>query len=101
MEYQNFERAFENIIETRIANDTERLYYLEQYTAGEVKELVKSCHHMKPERGYREARRLLKKNYGNEYKISAAYMEKLARWPDLKSVATAALQCHDNQRISE
>lgn len=91
MEYQNFERAFENIIETRIANDTERLYYLEQYTAGEVKELVKSCQHMKPERGYREARRLLKKNYGNEYKISAAYMEKLARWPDLKSVATAAL----------
>ena len=38
--------------------DAERLYYLEQYTTGDAKELVKSCQHMAMY-GYREARRPL------------------------------------------
>lgn len=60
-EYNNFIRAFENIIEAKVANASERLYYLEQFTAGQVRELVKSCYHMPPDRGYQEARALLKK----------------------------------------
>jgi hypothetical protein len=83
-EYNNFIRAFENIIEAKVANSSERLYYLEQFTAGQARELVKSCHHMAPVRGYQEARALLKRNYGNEYKIAAAYMDKVLKWPELK-----------------
>jgi hypothetical protein len=67
-EYNNFIRAFENIIEAKVANSSERLYYLEQFTIGQARELVKSCHHMAPVRGYQEARALLKKNYGNDTK---------------------------------
>ena len=37
MEYDNFIRAFENIIETKVQRDVERLYYLEQYTVGDAK----------------------------------------------------------------
>ena len=84
MEYNNFIRAFENIIEAKIANASERLYYLEQFTAGQAKELVKSCYHIPPDRGYQEARALLKRNYGNEHKIAAANMDKVFRWPELK-----------------
>ena len=84
MEYDNFIRAFENIIETKVKRDVERLYYLEQYTIGDAKELVKSCQHMAMY-GYREARRLLEKTFGNPYKIASAYIEKLSKWPDLKS----------------
>ena len=36
VEYDNFIRAFENIIETKVQRDVERLYYLEQYTVGDV-----------------------------------------------------------------
>ena len=75
MEYNNFIRAFENIIEAKVANASERLYYLEQFTAGQARELVKSCYHIPSDRGYQEARALLKRNYGNEYKITAAYMD--------------------------
>ena len=71
-EYNNFIRAFENIIEAKVANSSERLYYLEQFTIGQARELVKSCHHVAPMRGYQEARDLLKRNYGNKYKIAAA-----------------------------
>lgn len=83
-EYNNFIRAFENIIEAKVTNSSERLYYLEQFTAGQARELVKSCHHMAPVRGYQEARALLKRNYGNEHKIATAYMNKVLKWPELK-----------------
>ena len=48
----DFFRAFESLIESRTCSSTERLYYLEQYTTGDVKELIKSCHHLPPDVGY-------------------------------------------------
>ena len=52
MEYRSFVRAFESLIESRTFNNTDRLYYLEQFTAGDVKELVRSCHHLPSDVGY-------------------------------------------------
>jgi hypothetical protein len=46
---------------------------------------------MAPVRGYQEARALLKRNYGNEYKIAAAYMDKVLKWPELKPEANVNL----------
>ena len=55
IEYQTFVRAFENLIEANTDSDSTRLYYLIQYTRGDVKELMKSCLSMKNEEGYLEA----------------------------------------------
>ena len=66
MEYGPFIRAFENIIESKTSSSSERLYYLEQFTSGDVKELVRSCQFLPPDRGYLEARRLIKKKFGND-----------------------------------
>lgn len=52
LEYYTFIRAFESLVESKTTNDKDRLYDLEQYTLGEVKELVRSCHFLKPEDGY-------------------------------------------------
>ncbi|KAL9986036.1 hypothetical protein ACROYT_G000097 [Oculina patagonica] len=84
LEYRSFIRAFESLIEHRTSSSTERLYYLEQYTAGDVKELVRSCHHLSPDQGYQEARRLLKKTFGDEYRIASAYESKALNWPTIK-----------------
>ncbi|KAK2551640.1 hypothetical protein P5673_027415 [Acropora cervicornis] len=40
MDYGAFVRAFENVIESKTSSSSERLYYLEQFTSGDVKELV-------------------------------------------------------------
>jgi len=64
IEYWTFLRAFKNLNESKTSSQSTRLYYLVQYTTGEVRELVKSCLAMKEEVGYREARDLLKKRYG-------------------------------------
>jgi len=42
IEYWTFIRAFENLIDKKTTSESARLYYLVQYTSGEVQELVKS-----------------------------------------------------------
>ena len=84
-EFLPFLKAFEHIIHCRTDNDEDRLYYLEQFTIGEPRELVRSCHHMSAQQGYSEARKLLTYHYGNEQKIAAAYVDKAVKWPQIKS----------------
>ena len=92
IEYWTFIRAFENLIESKTSSQSTRLYYLVQYTTGEVRELVKSCLAMKEEVGYREARDLLKKRYGQSYRIATAYVDKLAKGPAIKAEDGDALR---------
>ena len=57
MEYRTLVHAFESSVESRTFSSTDRLYYLEQFTAGDVRELVRFCHHLTSDEGYDEARR--------------------------------------------
>ena len=91
LEYLSFKRAFENLIEKKTASGGSRLYYLVQYTRGEVQELVRSCLTMDEEEGYEEACRLLRSRYGQPYKIAAAYAEKLTTGPQIKADDATAL----------
>ena len=43
IEYCHFIRSFENLIESKTSSNNSRLYYLVQYTSGDVKELMRSC----------------------------------------------------------
>ncbi len=47
---------------------------------------------MTPSRGYQKAKQLLKKHFGNEYRISCAYIEKAPSWPSITSEDPKALQ---------
>lgn len=74
LQYHSFVRAFENIIERNTADHSERLHFLEQHKKGHPKELVRSCQHIEPERGFLRAKALLKEQFSNEHKIASAYM---------------------------
>ena len=91
MEYRTFISAFESLVEARTFSSTDRLYYLEQFTAGDVKELVRSCHHLPPDEGYDQARWLLKKKFGDEYRVASAYETKALDWPNIMPEDGAAL----------
>ncbi|XP_043217631.1 uncharacterized protein LOC122379454 [Amphibalanus amphitrite] len=73
-------------------SDHDKLFYLQQYTEGQPHEIVRGCLLMSPDVGYREARRLLQKRYGNEENISAAHIEKLLVWPNIKADNIESLQ---------
>ena len=91
LQYRNFIRAFEHGVESK-ANKADCLYFLEQFTKGQPRELVRSCQHIIPDRGYQLAKELLHEHFGNEYSIAAAYIEKALAWPTVKSEDVKSLQ---------
>ncbi|KAL1269131.1 hypothetical protein QQF64_031420 [Cirrhinus molitorella] len=91
LEFTFFMRAFEHGVENKTTNNKDRLYFLEQFTTGQPKVLVRSCQHMPSEKGYKEAKRLLYQHFGNEYTIATAYTEKALNWPALKPEDNKAL----------
>ena len=92
--YKSFIRSFAHTVEGEADTYQYKFYYLEQYTGGKAQDLVHSCEHMPSERGYKEARRLLQKHYGNELKISNAYMDKALNWPIIKQEDVKALNAY-------
>ena len=85
IEYCDFIRGFEHLVEEKTPSSSARLYYLIQYTSGPAQDLMKSCLSMNPEQGYTEARRLLKERYGQKYRIAAAHVQTLTEGPSIKS----------------
>ena len=67
MSYPGFIAAFETLIESKVDNSSELSHFLDQYTSGKAKELIKGCLQMKSGDSYKEARRLAcqltKKNF--------------------------------------
>ena len=92
IDYCDFVRAFEHIVERKTLSSSARLYYLVQYTSGAVQELMKSCLSMREEEGYTEARRLLQERYGQNYKIAAAHVKRLVDGPTIRTDDGPALQ---------
>ena len=91
LQYKTFMRAFEHSVESK-ASKADCLYFLEQFTRGQPRELVRSCQHVIPNRGYDLAKELLQEHFGNQYKIGAAYIEKALAWPAVKAEDVGALQ---------
>ncbi|XP_015763909.1 PREDICTED: uncharacterized protein LOC107342913 [Acropora digitifera] len=92
MSYPALIAAFETLIESKVDNSSELLYFLDQYTSGRAKELIKGCLQMKSGDSYKEARRLLKKHFGDPYKIASAYIAKLPNWPAVRPNGGTGLQ---------
>ena len=94
LEYKSFIHSFEHCIENKTDNSRDRLQFLIQFTRGQAQRLVTSCEYMSPDRSYQKAKRLLKENFGNEYKLSCAYLEKALSWPLVQSEESRSLQGH-------
>ncbi len=75
--YSQFIRSFETLIEAKTRSNSARLSYLIQYTSGDVQELMRSCLTMNAEDGYHKARSLLKQRYGENYRIATAYVDRI------------------------
>ena len=89
--YCSFIRAFESLIEAKTENPSSRLYYLVQYTKGDVQELMKSCLLMPPWEGYQNAKKMLKSRYGHSHKIATACVKKIIEGPVIKANDSEAL----------
>lgn len=93
LQYQTFIKSFEHSIDSKNENYRDFLHYLEQYTRGRPRELVRSYLHM-DERGYRKAKSLLQGHFASECKIATAYMDKALAWPSVKPDDAKSLQAY-------
>lgn len=91
-QYKLFVNAFDHLIAEKTDSDRDRLYYLDQYTTGRPQELVRSCLHMEPKKGYQRAREMLEEKFGDKYKITESYISKLMDWPVIKSEQSEELE---------
>ncbi|XP_046548986.1 uncharacterized protein LOC124258962 [Haliotis rubra] len=91
-EFSAFLMAFDARIAPHTSSEADRLYYLDQQLQGEPKDLISGCLHMDPLAGYAAARNLLCKEYGDPYRISTAYMNKIRTWPNLKNEDNVGLK---------
>ena len=92
MAYPMFIRSFNSRIERETDSDSERLYFLQQCTTGKPHEIVTGYMHLQPDVGYKNARAALHRKYGDEHRISAAYVDKILSWPPLKSMDVDILE---------
>ncbi|KAK0150310.1 hypothetical protein N1851_008772 [Merluccius polli] len=92
--YHSFIRSFEYLIEGKTSSSADRLYFLEQYTSGQARDLVRSCLHRDARQGYAEARQLLEKQFGSEIKVTSAYLEKALKWTPIKVEDGKGLQAY-------
>lgn len=92
LQFQAFMRAFENGVEEKTADLSDCLHFLEQFTRGQSRDIVRSCQHLPLDQGYQRAKDLLREHFGNEFKIASAYMDKAMNWTLIKGEDVKALQ---------
>ncbi len=81
LKYRIFTTLFDMAVDSRISDPREKLALLIEFTSGEPKNLIETCLYQTPGSGYRRARELLEKHYGNPIQVANAHMEKLISWP--------------------
>ena len=84
LNFQFFIATFEEAVEKKIADQKGRLTRLIKYTSGEAKELIKGCIHEDDHHCYTHAKDLLKKRYGDPFRLINAYRREIREWPQLK-----------------
>ena len=92
MEFPSFMTAFECLIKSKVEDSCERLYFLGQYTSGKAKEVINGCFQRKSEGSYKEAKGLLKRQFGDPFKIANAHINKLSSWQPIRTNDGSALQ---------
>ena len=92
MEYVGFRQSFKTLIENKGTSAEEKIYYLQQYVAGDAKEAIAGCFCGTNEEDYQHAWEMLEKRFGHPFKIQEAFRNRLDKWPKVGIRDSAALQ---------
>ena len=83
LHYWSFIRRFEYTMEKDTISDAAKLNALLHCCTGRARDLLRCCEVREPSEGYRLARKLLKERFGDENKISQAWIQKICNLPPL------------------
>ena len=83
LQYWVLIRSFDATVGNTSVDDSVKLNRLFHYCIGDALAVIRSCVVMEPKAGYMKARELLRDRFGNDYKISEAWVQKLTEGPVL------------------
>ena len=92
MEFIGFKRSFKTLIENKGVSAEEKIYYLQQYVAGDARDAIAGCFYGTNESDYQHAWETLERRFGHPFKIQEAFREKLDKWPKIANRDGLALQ---------
>eukprot|EP00794_Sanderia_malayensis_P006686 gene6686-biopygen5463 len=84
LRYYIFMKSFENQVEKDTDDNNRRLQLLVQYCTGKARKVIESCILLNEEEGYKEAKRLLEERFGNKYKVSNSWINKVSDGPPIR-----------------
>ena len=96
LSYSSFINAFDCCVGKMAVDGGAKLNRLLEYCTGKAAKVLKPCSLMKPDEGYIEARRVLKERFGNEYRISEAWVKNVTEGPPIKSSGDALQDLADD-----
>ena len=73
--------SFNALISTRSIPESERIFYLNKYLAGEAKSCVEGFLSLCTPDSYFSALELLKERFGSDFVVANAFRQKLRKWP--------------------
>ena len=79
LQYSYFRSMFREVVEKKIADPQGRLTWLIKLATGEARELVKPFIHDNLKYGYKNAMKLLERQYGDSFKLLACYRNEI-KW---------------------
>ena len=77
IKYYPFIHSLEANVHQETVSSVDRLARLQQFCSGEAKRVIESYSVMEPDLGYRRARELFYKRFGEPYTISEAWLEQI------------------------
>ena len=77
LQYQTFMNAFDDLVDSHISEGRVKLTRLLQYTDGPAKLAIQNCALVSGEKGYRRAREILKRRFGNAHLVSQKIINEL------------------------
>ena len=92
LEYHMFISNFDSVVDAAEISDSAKLNRLFDVVKGKAKKIILPCAMGNPTTGYKTARQLLKKRYGDEYVISEAFINQLTTGNAIKQHEVTALQ---------
>ena len=79
--YPRLMKIFKTNVERRLKEDDEKLSYLIQYCKGPAKDAIENCQMLPPDEGYKEAKEILHKNFGQKHTVVKAFIDKVVKGP--------------------
>ena len=82
--YHYFIALFREFVENKVDDPIGKLRKLIKYTSGDARELIKHCIQLPSNEGFKHAKYLLEKVYGNPHKILASHRKEVKNWQPIK-----------------